>query len=129
MILLCIDDDQEDMELFQEAVSIIDKSSVCVFASNGREGLDILRNTIPDCIFLDINMPIMDGKETLMKIRRDRRFKSIPVFILSTTRDNYEVELCRALGANRFLVKPGSFSELVDCIRSVIEEPRYFKIL
>jgi len=120
MILLCIDDDQEDMELFQEAVSIIDKSSVCVFASNGREGLDILRNTIPDCIFLDINMPIMDGKETLMKIRRDRRFRSVPVFILSTTHDKFEVELCHALGANPFFVKPGSFSELVDCIRSVI---------
>lgn len=121
MVLLCIDDDPEDIELFQEAVNIIDKSSVCVFATNGREGLDILRNTIPDCIFLDINMPVMDGKETLMNIRRDRRFKAVPVFILSTTHDKYEVELCRALGANQFLVKPGSFSELVSNIRSALE--------
>lgn len=121
MILLCIDDDLEDVELFQEAVSMIDASSVCVFANNGKEGLDILRNTIPDCIFLDINMPVMDGKETLMNIRRDRRFRSVPVYILSTTHDQYEIELCRAMGANQFIVKPGSFSELVASIRTAIE--------
>jgi len=122
MLLLCIDDDPEDIELFREAVKIIDGSFTCVGASNGLEGLDILSKTIPDYIFLDMNMPVMDGKETLRIIRRDERFDSVPVFMLSTSSDKKEAESCRRLGAKQWLVKPGSFPELIARLKSVFDE-------
>jgi CheY-like chemotaxis protein len=122
MTLLCIDDDPEDIELFREAVRMIDDSFTCVEASNGLEGLDILRKTIPDYIFLDMNMPIMDGKETLRVIRGDERLDSVPVYMLSTSSDFKEAESCRRLGAKKWLVKPGSFQELISRLRSVLDE-------
>lgn len=122
MILLCIDDDPEDIELFRDAVEMIDSSYTCVAASNGLEGLNILQKTIPDYIFLDMNMPVMDGKETLRVIRDDERFNSVPVYMLSTSNDFKEAESCRRLGAKRWLVKPGSFAELISKLRSVFDE-------
>lgn len=122
MVLLCIDDDHEDVEMFQEAIRIIDESSRCVIASNGKEALARLETIVPDYIFLDINMPVMDGKETLRRIRRDNRLRYVPVCILSTSRDKLELELCRALGATNWLTKPSSFAELVRLIKLVIRD-------
>ena len=122
MTLLCIDDDPDDRDLFQEALKVIDHTSVCVAASNGREGLFILNNVLPDCIFLDLNMPGMDGMETLRHIRKDKRFQSVPVYILSTSNNRYELEICKTLGATNWLVKPDSFTELISEIRAVIQK-------
>lgn len=120
MLLLCIDDDPEDVELFQEAIKIIDDSTTCVIAMNGLEGIDILNRTIPDYIFLDINMPVMDGKETLKRIRKDKRLESVPVVILSTSNDKKEVQACRDLGADHWFTKPGSFNQLVEELREAL---------
>lgn len=122
MTLLCIDDDPDDIELFQEAMKVIDHTSVCVSAMNGREGLFILNNVLPDCIFLDLNMPGMNGMETLRHIRKDKRFQRIPVYILSTSNNRYELEICKTLGATNWLVKPDSFPELISEIRAVIQK-------
>ena len=121
MTLLFIDDDPEDLELFQEATKIIDSTSLCMSANNGKDGLTILNTILPDCIFLDINMPVMNGLETLKNIRKNKRFQEIPIFILSTSKDKYEAQVCRALGAKEFLIKPDSFRELVTELRSAIE--------
>lgn len=120
MVLLCIDDDQEDIELFQEAVRTINDNYSCLIATNGWEGLKEIEKNVPDYIFLDMNMPVMDGKETLIHIRANRKLDSVPVFILSTSNDLKEAESCRKLGATKWLVKPGSFGELVQNIRNVI---------
>lgn len=122
MTLLYVDDDTEDIEIFHEAIKTIDDSTVCVTANNGEQGLIVLRTIIPDCIFLDINMPVMDGKETLRNIRRDKRFQSVPVFILSTSGNKNEAELCELLGATAFLTKPDNFSDLVKNLKSVIDK-------
>lgn len=120
MTLLCVDDDPEDVELFQDAVKIIDGNFTCIVASNGCEALRTLSSLVPDYIFLDINMPIMDGKETLMNIRGDKRFHAVPVCILSTSTNNREADICRRLGANRWMVKPNSFEELIAGLRVVL---------
>ncbi len=122
MTLLYVDDDLEDIEIFHEAIKEIDEKAVCVTARNGRQGLDVLSTIVPDCIFLDINMPLMDGKETLRNIRRDKRFQSVPVFILSTSGNRDEMELCELLGATAFLTKPDNFGELVNRLKSVINK-------
>ena len=121
MILLCVDDDPEDIELFVDAIKVINGSYTCMIAVNGSEALKKLAITVPDYIFLDINMPVMDGKETLERIRRDQRLQAVPVLILSTSNDSKEAELCRRLGANEWLVKPNSFWELVRRLKTVFD--------
>lgn len=120
MTLLCIDDDPEDIELFQDAVRVIDGTYKCIVAYSGHEGLKKLATLVPDHIFLDINMPIMDGKETLRNIRNDRRFHQVPICILSTSVSKRDAELFRVLGADKCLVKPSSFEKLVSDVRRVI---------
>ena len=122
MVLLCIDDDPEDIELFVDAVKMISVDYTVVAAVNGREALKKLEGIVPDYIFLDINMPVMDGKETLVKIRNDQRLQSVPIFILSTSNDAKEVDTCRKLGATMWLVKPSSFWELVGYLRLVFSQ-------
>jgi CheY-like chemotaxis protein len=97
VVLLCVDDDLDDVELFQDAVRVIDDSYTCHVATNGREALRMLNTLTPDYIFLDINMPIMDGKETLRHIRTNKRFHAVPICILSTSDSRTEMEICRIL--------------------------------
>jgi CheY-like chemotaxis protein len=121
-VLLYIDDDPEDMEFFREAVKLIDPSCLCVGARNGVEALKLLSTLTPDLIFLDINMPVMDGKETLRSIQTDHRLSKLPVFMLSTTSNPREREVFRELGAKAFLVKPTSFNALCDTLKDYLQE-------
>jgi CheY-like chemotaxis protein len=121
-VLLYIDDDPEDMEFFREAVRTVAPSCVCVGARNGQEGLKLLSTFTPDLIFLDINMPIMDGRETLQSIQVDSRLNKLPVFMLSTTTNPGEREVFRKLGAKACLVKPNSFDALCDTLKVFLKE-------
>lgn len=122
MVLLCIDDDPEDIELFVDAVKMIDGDHSCITATNGNEALSTLAKVVPDVIFLDMNMPGMNGKETLERIRNDERLLSVPIYILSTSNDLKEVEACYKLGATKWLVKPSSFIELIKRLKTVFNE-------
>ena len=106
--------------MFQEAVKLIDDGYAIIVAYDGKEGVQLLEEIVPDYIFLDMNMPIMNGKETLRRIRNDERFQAIPICILSTSNDRQEFEYCRALGASQWIVKPDSFQELVRRLKSVL---------
>jgi CheY-like chemotaxis protein len=124
MTLLCIDDDLEDTELLREAITLVDNTCTCVSATSGSEALNILRRLTPDHIILDINMPKMDGRETLLNIRRTPAIKNVPVHILSTTSGAGEIEQLKRLGATSFLTKPSTFDELCDFVRSVLKSGR-----
>jgi CheY-like chemotaxis protein len=121
-VLLYIDDDPEDMEFFREAVRMVDPSCQCIGARNGQEGLEVLATLSPDLILLDINMPVMDGKETLKLIQVDNRLNKLPVFMLSTTTNPREREVFRKLGAKACLIKPNSFDALCDIVRNFLQE-------
>lgn len=123
MLILIIDDDSEDSELFCEAVSEIDPTISCQRAKDGKEALRWLNSesaSLPDYIFLDINMPVMNGRECLIEIKKNRRFSSIPVIMYSTTSDTNEIRGYYALGAYDFLIKPPNFSKLVEALGSII---------
>jgi CheY-like chemotaxis protein len=116
-VLVYIDDDPEDMELFCEAVKVINPSYTCVGARNGKEGLRLLSSLTPDLIFLDINMPVMDGTETLKSIKVDSRLNKLPVLMLSTTSDPRERETFKKLGAKACLTKPSTFDGLCSTLK------------
>lgn len=130
MVVLIVDDDQEDCELFHEAIHDIDSAIKCWTARDGRHALNILTKEVillPDYIFLDINMPLMNGKETLIEIKKNTRLRDIPVIMYSTTSDTKEIQGYYKLGAHDFLIKPNNFNKLVEALTSIIISTRTSK--
>lgn len=123
MVLLNIDDDQDDLDNFFRAVKTVNPLAKCLLARNAKEALNILKDTLlPDFIFLDIRMPMMDGKTVLAELRKYKRLKSVPVIMYSTSINPREIEEYTALGANQFLHKPIDFQSLCDSLMSFICE-------
>jgi len=83
---LLVDDDYEDAHLFRETLENVDPDILCYYALHGRDAWDKLESqeiAVPDIVFLDMKMPVMNGREFLEMIRNDERFKSIPVIVYS----------------------------------------------
>ncbi len=126
MVIMNVDDDQEDREFFCDAMREIDPSITCLIAGSGVEALTVLKSLteLPDFIFLDINMPMMDGKQCLRKLKSIPEFSSIPVIMYSTSTNTAEIRECYKLGAEDFLIKPHSFEKLVNDLSSVFSYSR-----
>lgn len=122
MVILYADDDPDDCEFFCDAVKHIDASIICMIATNGTQAMDILHGDLqlPDYIFLDINMPVMDGKKCLAEIKSHHEFKQIPVVMFSTTSSPAEIKEYKQLGAADFIVKPNEFIKLRDTLTLVL---------
>jgi CheY-like chemotaxis protein len=122
MVVLYVDDDPEDIEIFIEAVKECDQSTKCLVAQNGKQAMNILHaNPLPDFVFLDINMPVINGRILLAEIRKDSKFKNIPVIMYSTTMDKREIEEYKKMGANHFLIKHNHFKDLCDAVSGILK--------
>ena len=120
-----VDDDIDDQDLFIEAVSEVDKSIECMSASNCEEALDMLRNrkiSLPDMIFLDLNMPRLNGKQCLAELKKESHLRDIPVIIYSTSSEKRDIDETTRLGAAHFLTKPNKFEELCKAISYVVSK-------
>jgi CheY-like chemotaxis protein len=118
--VLCIDDDDDDTEVFREAIGMIDSSCICITVSSATDGLRILETAVPDVIFLDINMPVIGGREALRRIRAIREMSEVPIYMLSTTMDEVELSGFRSIGATGCFTKPKSFQELYLMLAEVL---------
>jgi CheY-like chemotaxis protein len=120
--VMLIDDDEDDHEVFLSVVKNILPELICSTATNGRDGLLKLseQKLRPDLIFLDLNMPLMNGEQFLTEINKDVQLRSIPVIILTTSSDGATIRQAIALGAKDFITKPDKF---------VIWEETFKKIL
>jgi len=105
---MLIDDDEDDRDFFLQVMEQIFPNKVCETAANGKIALDSLNSTpvLPDLIFLDLNMPLMNGRQFLQEIRNHRRLLNIPVVILSTSGDPQTIRDTLTLGARYFITKP-----------------------
>jgi CheY-like chemotaxis protein len=117
--ILLADDDPDDRLIIKDAMQSLDARDVVLFADNGVQALEMLevnfeKASVPCLVVLDLNMPKMNGTNTLRKIKEDERFKDIPVIIYSTSVNPIEMERCLALGAHAYLTKPLSFTESVE---------------
>jgi CheY-like chemotaxis protein len=121
MVLLNIDDDVEDLDIFFRAVKTVNPLAKCLLARNAKEALHILKDTLmPDYIFLDIRMPLMDGKTVLTELRKNKKLRSVPVIMYSTTINPKDVGELESLGANQFLNKFSDFKGLCDALKSFL---------
>jgi CheY-like chemotaxis protein len=115
--LLLIDDDLDDQEIFELAVKEINSAMHCVYASSGFDALELLKNDpsfLPEYIFIDLNMPRMDGKKCLAEIRKMPHLNNVSVIIYSTAEDERALLETKQMGASKYIVKPNSLSALVD---------------
>lgn len=118
MVVLYVDDDSDDLQLFGEAVKEVDSSIVFISANNAEDALKFLSGELlPDQVFMDINMPVMNGIDCLARIRATERIKHLPVIMLSTSQNALDVEQSVALQAD-FISKPNSFRSLVTELTS-----------
>lgn len=122
MELLLVDDDAIDRELFADAISLTGKGYKIEEAQNGEVALNYLHaaNRLPDLIILDLNMPVKDGRETLMELKTHTRLRNIPVCIMSTSSAPFDIESAYTTGANLFLVKPLEFKKLTEMLGSLL---------
>jgi CheY-like chemotaxis protein len=123
--ILIIDDDEEDRDFFCQAVKLISPSIECFEAVDGADGLKYLSTAehLPSCIFLDLNMPRVNGIQFLKMINRIGAFKEIPVIIYTTSKRQQDKDETALLGAVHFITKPYNLKELKDSIQFVLERP------
>ena len=118
--ILLVEDDLDDQDFFREA--LLDVANVVLYgvANNGQEALDKMKNQtlFPDLIFMDINMPVMDGLVCVTEISKNIETRHIPVVILSTSTE--QTALFSTLGARATLRKPTNIQSLTELIKSVI---------
>lgn len=122
MIVLVVDDDPDDQEIFCEALKSIDPTITCVIANDGIEALEYLNQNrfLPDLVFLDINMPRMNGRECLTLIKADPKFDDITIVMYSTAVSPAGVDTFKSMGAI-FLQKPSNILDLVMSLMEILK--------
>lgn len=114
--ILAVDDDPDDCEMIEMAMEETELPTTLQLLSDGEALLQHLSdpsNPIPDMILLDINMPRVSGLEALEKIKQHPKLKSIPVVMLTTSKNQSDVQRSYELGCNSYISKPVLFETLV----------------
>ena len=133
--ILLVDDSENDVILIKAAFDDLNFANKIVVAEDGEEALDYLyrRGKFKDVqaggplfILLDIKMPLLTGHEVLKIIRSDKAFNKIPVIMLTSSRNPYDLQECYDNGANSFVVKP---IKVDDFMRVIKELGKYWAIL
>ncbi len=117
-IIYLADDDSDDQYLLKKAFENFEKKPTIKCFVNGWELLESLEDVVqknverlPSIVLLDLNMPSLNGKDTLAKIKGSPLMRHFPVIIYTTSQSMYDVEEAYRLGANAYVVKPGSFEQ------------------
>ena len=119
--ILLIDDDDDDQFIFLTALENVAPGSHCDISNNALEAFQFLhtRAETPDMIFLDLNMPLMNGFEFLIIIKSDPRFTLIPVVIFSTSDNPEDQTRAKELGAVQFITKTADIELLKKDLRHI----------
>jgi CheY-like chemotaxis protein len=135
--ILMADDDPDDRLLTADALKEARLINDIRFVENGEELLDYLRRTgkfaapadapRPGLILLDLNMPRKDGRTVLKELKQDTDLRTIPIVVLTTSKDDEDVYRSYDLGVNSYIVKPVTFEALVDILQTL--EKYWFEIV
>lgn len=124
--ILLVEDNPGDAELTTRALKKNNLLNPLLHVKDGAEALEFIFCTgkysgrdisiKPKIILLDLHMPKVDGMEVLRKIKTDERTKSIPVIVLTSSKESPDIETCYKLGANSFIVKPVGFENFTNAV-------------
>lgn len=122
--ILLVDDDPDEHVLFEDALRELPQSPKLHYARDGHQLIQLIADEqvmLPDIIFLDLNMPRMNGFECLKMIRTSPRFTRVPVVIFSTSSQTQAIDTVYEQGANYYIRKPNTFAMLKEAIGSVLK--------
>lgn len=128
--ILLVEDNINDAELTIRELKKNNLANSLVHVKDGEEALEFIfatgrfagnRNisSMPKVVLLDIQMPKVNGIEVLQKIKSDDRTKMIPVVMLTSSKEDPDIQKCYKLGANSYIVKPVNFIGLAEAIKSI----------
>ena len=119
--ILIVDDDADDRNFMTLALGSILDSYDFTCANNGQEAIGFLKTGIAyDLIFLDLNMPLMDGYETLEAIKKNLIYKNVPVIVISNSKSKFDIDRCKRLGASDYIIKPDNFLSLIGSLKDIL---------
>jgi CheY-like chemotaxis protein len=126
--ILIAEDNDNDLELTVAALAERNMANRLVVVRDGVEALEYLeckgqyagrKNGNPAVILLDIKMPRMDGIEVLEKIKKQPELRTIPVVMLTSSKEDMDVARAYGLGVNAYVVKPVGFTEFVEAVKQI----------
>ena len=128
--ILVADDDADDQQLIASALNNLDLKFDIIPVHNGLEALDYLlrRNAYkhvteyPDLIFLDLNMPLMDGFEVLKGIRMQQALESLPIYVITVSKNSSDKSKAKELGATGFYSKGSRTSDLSLVVKDILDK-------
>jgi CheY-like chemotaxis protein len=114
--IFIVDDDKEDQAILGDYFNEVGIAAKVLYFENGEMAINFLDaihddEHLPRLIVLDLNMPILNGTQTLLYLKREPRYKKIPVIIFSTAENENERRKCLSYGAVDYLVKPMTYDE------------------
>jgi two-component system response regulator len=128
--ILLVEDNQTDAELTIRALKKHNMANNLIHVKNGADALDFIFGSgkyansrdvsfVPKVVLLDIQMPKLNGIEVLQKIKADPRTRSMPVVMLTSSKESPDVQACYDLGANSYIVKPVNFEGFARAIQNL----------
>jgi two-component system response regulator len=126
--VLLVEDDYDDVELTRACFDRVKFDVNLNHVDNGQKCLDYLRGegefgnaTRPDIILLDVNLPVLDGRETLLSLKADARFVAIPVIVLTTSSSSRDIVDMYQNHCSAYIVKPLNFTRFQETIQKLSE--------
>jgi CheY-like chemotaxis protein len=125
-IVLCADDDADDQMMVIDTILEIAPAIRVASALNGLEALSFLdkakeRGDLPCLVIMDINMPLMDGKQALARIKKDKVLSSVPVVLFTTSSSHLDKSFAERYNTE-FLTKPIKYSELYEMVKRMLSK-------
>ena len=122
-MILLVEDNEDDFEATQRSLEKNHFINPVHWCQSGQEALDYLfennNKQMPDLVLLDLNMPGIDGRQVLQRIKDNDKTKKIPVIILTTSGDPIDIEMCYKLGASTYIQKPVNFESLTEAVKTI----------
>ncbi|MGN7727091.1 response regulator [Luteimonas sp. 22616] len=127
--ILLVEDNPDDVELTRIAFAEAKVANNLAVVGDGAEALDYLfargqyahrdPDDLPSIVLLDLNLPKVDGREVLQAIRANEKTRALPVVVLTTSTEPFDVEASYALGVNSYIRKPVDFEQFVWAVKQV----------
>lgn len=123
-IIFMIDDDADDRDIFRDAILKCNRDIEVLFATDGVDALEILASSsvLPDAIFLDYNMPRMNGIDCLKELKSVKSTRGIPIVMYTTSGDREHEKLVLRLGADYYMRKTNGFDELCAEVNRLLDK-------
>jgi len=127
-IILLVDDDEDEFDLFMEALRSTNLQCDCIFSKNAEKALHLLYYTVPDFVFIDYNMPKINGLKFITEIKKIKNLQDVPIILYSTGMTDNLAKNAMALGASLCIKKPYEINTFTKILLNILTKSWEFNI-